>query len=331
MNTVKVNDIRPDDVMAGQALAVRDDIEWLAARRGRFVAVACPACGESSGAFLYEKCDLRHERCPGCATQYVNPRPDADLLREFYVRSTNYAYWAKHVFPASAEARRERIFKPRADQVARVLAGREKAGGVLLEVGAAYGFFCEEMRARGLFDRIVAIEPTPDLAGICREKGFETIERSYDRTTPDFAADVIAAFEVIEHLFDPGRFVAWCAAHLVPGGRVIITCPNIAGFEPMMLGREASAVDNEHLNLFTPDSITRLFVRHGFTVDEVTTPGVLDADLVRRGLESGAVDAAALGPFVQACLDERRMEAFQAFVTSSGLSGNMMVVARKPA
>ena len=324
--------IRPAAVMAGQRLAMRRDIDWLANRAGDFAPARCPACDADAPAALYEKYGMRHVRCGACATQYVSPRPDEATLARFYAESENYAYWAEHVFPASAEARRERIFRPRAATAASLVRRHGVDGATLVEIGAGFGLFCDEAAGTGAFARIIAVEPTPQLARVCRERGLDTIAAPYEQIELDAPADLIAAFEVIEHLHDPARFLSWCHATLRPGGGVLLTCPNIRGFETLLLGRESDAVDHEHLNLFHPASLTTLAERCGFTEVAVTTPGELDVDLVRDAVADRRIDAEALGPFLAAVVvdgDEAARAALQSFIRDAGYSSNMMMSARR--
>ncbi|MFN4088540.1 MAG: class I SAM-dependent methyltransferase [Alphaproteobacteria bacterium] len=330
---MKVADIRPDALMAGQQAAMQRDIAMLTARRDAFVAVACPACGGTASARAYDKYGLTHRRCAGCATQYVSPRPGPDVLRDFYRTSENYAYFARHIFPASAEARRERLFRPRAAMVADLAARIGRPRPSLLEVGAGFGLFCEEALRTGVFGRVVAIEPTPDLARICRDKGVETVEAPVEEVAFDNPFDMVAAFEVIEHLFDPHAFLTACRGLLRPGGFLLLTCPNIHGFDTLTLGCRSSAVDHEHLNYFNPGSMALLLERAGFEDVEVTTPGRLDVDLVRRALAAGDLDPAALGPFLAHALarDDSATDALlQAFLQEARLSSNLQAVARRP-
>lgn len=330
---MKVADIRPDSVMAGQAPALQKDIDWLAARRESFVHVPCPACGGDATEPLYEKYRMTHVRCPDCATQYVTPRPDAETLGDFYATSANYEFWAKHVFPVTSAARRVQIFRPRAEAVARLAGAAGVSDGTLVEVGAAHGLFCDEASKLGLFSRVIGIEPTPHLADACREIGIETIESTYEKARLDTRADIVASFEVIEHLFDPGAFLRWCHAALKPGGHVLLTCPNIAGFETLILGRESGAVDHEHLNLFTPESLARLAGRSGFTDVRVTTPGRLDVELVQRALDEGAVTRETVGEAMCRLVEAESdlQDRLQALIQDARLSSNMMMTARKPA
>lgn len=328
------NDIRPREVMAGQAEAMQSDVGWLAARRDAFVVVACPACGADRATPLYEKYGMQHNLCRACGTQYVSPRPPADLLGEFYARSDNYRYWAKYIFPKSREARREKIFRPRAKILADVAAQKGVNRGVFVEVGAAHGVFCDEVRKLDIFRKIVAIEPTPDLAGNCRDLGFETIEAPFEEITLDLEADFIANFEVIEHLFDPAAFLAWCHRLLKPGGTLLLTCPNIAGFETLLLGRESDTVDHEHLNLCTPESLAGLARRCGFENVRITTPGRLDIEIVQTALSEGVIDQAALGPVISRLIDRQDpalMERLQNLVSDAGLSSHMLLLADRPA
>jgi len=328
---MRIADIRPDEAMAGQQSAMQLDIDWLAARRANFVTVPCPACESSNAEPLYEKYAMQHKRCRGCGTQFVNPRPTAEMLGAFYAQSANYRYWARYVFPQSREARRKRIFEPRAAIVERFVREGGHAGGTLVEVGAAHGVFCEEVRKLGLFSRIVALEPTPDLANECRGLGFETIEAPFEKTSLADQADMVVSFEVIEHLFDPAAFLRWCRDALKPGGLLLLTCPNIAGLETMLLGRESSSVDHEHLNLFTLDSLVQLAERCGFVAVDGETPGELDVELVRRALDAGEVAREAISPLLLQLIERGGNGALQQAVICAKLSSNMRLTARRPA
>lgn len=333
LNAMKVADIKPDELRAGQREAMREDIDWLAAQRARFAEVGCPACSGARREALYVKYGMPQVRCLDCGTQYACPRPNADVLAEFYQRSANYAYWAKYMFPASAEVRRAKIFRPRAELAADFAHRHGLADATLLEVGAAYGLFCEELSKLGVYRRVIGIEPTPDLAAQCRARGIEVIELPYEKVVPGVPVDVIAAFEVIEHLYEPEMFMRWAMKALRPGGYVLITCPNCRGFDTLLLGEKADAVDHEHLNLFHPGSLRLLAQRAGFAEITVETPGRLDVDIVRRAYEQGQIGRDALGPFLAAILDAGDAaidEMLQGFLRNAGFSSNMMLTARRP-
>jgi 2-polyprenyl-3-methyl-5-hydroxy-6-metoxy-1,4-benzoquinol methylase/ribosomal protein S27E len=332
-STLRETEIRPDHLMKEQADRFAADVARLLMSRSQFIEVPCPACGANNGRKAFEKFQLTYLECSGCETVYVSPRPTPAILEDFYAHSRNYAYWNEFIFPASEEARRERIFRPRADRVAEICQRHGLShGGVLMEVGAGFGTFCEEIQKHHWFDRVIAVEPTPGLAETCRKKGLEVIEKPVEQITlSPGSVNVIACFEVIEHLFSPRDYLRSCASLLAPEGLLVVTCPNIKGFDLVTLREISGTVDVEHLNYFHPDSLSRLARESGLEVLEVTTPGKLDAELVRKKVLGGEFDMQKQ-PFLKQILIDRWEDAgaaFQEFLAANRLSSHMWLVARK--
>jgi 2-polyprenyl-3-methyl-5-hydroxy-6-metoxy-1,4-benzoquinol methylase len=330
---LRENDIRPDHLMKEQAARFAADVAWLLRHRDRFVAACCPACGADEPAMAFEKYGLSYQRCRHCDTVYISPRPAPDVLKQYYETSQNYQYWNRCIFPASEGARRERIFRPRAERLVELCRRHGITEGVLLEVGAGFGTFCEEVQKTGAFRRVIAVEPTPELAQTCRSKGLEVIDRPIEEARlPGERIDVVASFEVLEHLYSPRAFIASCREMLAPGGLLLLTCPNVNGFDVVVLGSQSSVVDVEHLNYFHPDSLSGLLNVCGFEVLEVLTPGQLDAELVRKKALAGEIDLGAQPFLKQVLLDEwdRLGGVFQRFLAENRLSSHMWAIARKP-
>lgn len=322
----------PDDLLAGQEAAFARDIARLHLRIGEFVATPCPACSGKASAPAFEKFGFAFRSCAACATIYMSPRPSPAVMSDYYSNSENYAYWAKFIFPASEASRREKIHKPWLERVAGYCDRFGVKKGTLLEVGPGFGTFAELATNSGIFSRVIAIEPTPEMAAACRARGVEVIEKRIEDVASEVGqADVLVSFEVIEHLFDPSRFATQCAALVRPGGLLVLSCPNGLGFDIALLGAKALAVDAEHVNLFNPDSLSQLLERVGFEVLEASTPGRLDAELVRDAALKGEIDLAA-DPFLKkVLLDdwERLGWPFQQFLAANRLSSHMWVAARR--
>jgi len=330
-----VTDIRPDALMDGQKRAIESDIDTLLSKKDSFVAVSCPACGNSNSKEKFEKNGFKYVECPRCRSFYLSPRPTPEMLEEFLAYSENYVYWSKHIFPASEKIRLEKIVKPRVDQVIELCRKYGVENDALLEVGAGFGTFCEEINKRNCFKRVMAIEPTPTLAESCRQKGIETIEETVERVDhkSNGMVDVVVNFEVIEHLFAPGDFVRHMTKFLRPGGLLILTCPNGQGFDIQTLGSASNTVDHEHLNYFNPASLAYLLTACGLEVLESLTPGKLDAELVRNKILNGEYKLTKGEVFLERILLEeweRLGRPFQDFLAQQGLSSNMWLVARKP-
>jgi len=302
------SDIRPDHLLRGHAERYAADIARLFAHEDEFVGVPCPACGGDESRPAFEKLKLTYVSCAQCETMYVSPRPTPALLGMYYSQSENYAYWNRYIFPASEDARRERIFRPRAERVAEICGRFNVTPGALMEIGAGFGTFCEEVRRLGTFSRVLAVEPTPDLAETCRQRGLEVIEKPIEQVSTEGMRSVLS-----------------------PGGLLVISCPSVKGFDIAVLGKASNSVDVEHLNYFHPASLSRLVTESGFEVLEVSTPGKLDAELVRKKVLAGEFSLAGQPFLQQVLIDEwdRLGAAFQQFLADAGLSSHLWLVARK--
>lgn len=334
MSTLTEHEIRPVELMAKQQIVALTDVGRMLSRYGEFIHVDCPACGANNSIKKFDKNGISYVECNVCQTFYVNPRPPSDVLDWFYKGSPNYAYWNEVIFPASESARLEKIFVPRVDRLLE-LCGKYKVNtNALLEVGAGFGTFCAEIKRRNVFSRVVAVEPTPDLAATCRERGLEVLEYPVEQIQLDATSlfDVVANFEVIEHLFAPVDFVGHMTRLLKPGGIMMVACPNGQGFDIETLGVVSNTVDHEHLNYFNPQSLAALLMQCGLEILESFTPGKLDAELVRNKILAGEFDVTKQ-PFLKKILVdewENYGEGFQNFLIQQGLSSNMWIVARKP-
>ena len=330
--TFRETDIRPDHLMDGQADRFASDLRRLMAHRQEFVVVACPACGSESSRPAFQKYELSYVVCGACETMYVSPRPTPELLDQYYSTSENYSYWNKYIFPASEDARREKIFMPRAKRIIEICQRHQVNMGTVLEVGAGFGTFCQEITRLRAFDHVIAVEPTPDLARSCRDRGLQVIESPIEHVKLDGRKiDLIVSFEVIEHLFNPAEFIEKCWGLLPAGGILILTCPNVKGFDILTLQQLSSAVDSEHLNYFHPRSLSMLLEAKGFEVLEVQTPGQLDAELVRKSALAGEIDLHTQQFLQHVLIDEweRLGHKFQEFLAANQLSSHMWLASRK--
>jgi 2-polyprenyl-3-methyl-5-hydroxy-6-metoxy-1,4-benzoquinol methylase/ribosomal protein S27E len=335
MTQLTEEQIRPKHLMDGQKVAALTDVGRMLSRCSEFVEVDCPACGSSEKVQRFTKNGMRYVACAHCETLYVSPRPTAEVLGWFYQGSPNYAYWNTHVFPASEPARRQRIFVPRVDRLLDMCKRHGVQTEALLEVGIGFGTFCSELKSRNVFKRVVGVEPTPDLAQTCRDRGIEVIEKPVELIDSAEVGlfDVVASFEVIEHLFSPRDFVEQMLRLLKPGGLMMLTCPNAKGFDVETLGPVGTTVDHEHLNYFHPKSLAAMLEKLNMNVLECVTPGRLDAELVRNKVLEGEFSLATQ-PFLQKILIDEwdtHGAAFQDFLSANGLSSNLWIVARKAA
>jgi SAM-dependent methyltransferase len=330
---MKEADIRPRDLFDTYLRLLEEDVDAFFADHGGFETVPCPGCLAPDGCVAIEKSGFVYRECPACATLWTSPRPPAARLAEFYRSAKSVDYWRTAFYRETAEARREHIFRPRAALVSELL-GRAGAGrfDALADVGAGYGLFLEEVaRLDGVGD-VVGIEPNPGLASVCRERGFRVVEKAVENIAPgELQANVVTAFEVLEHVHDPDRFLSSVARLLKPGGFLILTTLTSSGFDIQTLWERSKAVTPpQHLNFVSVEGMRKLIERAGLAIVELTTPGRLDVNIVENAY--AADPAAPLPRFLRYLFehrDEATREQLQAFLQGARLSSHVRVVARR--
>lgn len=328
---MKEGDIRRSEAHTTYLRLVIQDVERLLTDDSSFEAVGCPACAGRDYVLAMRKDRFQYVQCTECRTIFVTPRPPRKMLDEFYAASESSRYWVHHFFMPVAEARREQIFRPRAEFIARVLA--EAPHDVVADVGAGFGLFLEELKAAWPSTRLVAIEPSPDMAAFCRARALETRQTTVEELTGwDGQFDIVTAFELLEHLYDPSSLVVQAFRLLRPGGHLVLTTLNGEGFDIQVLWeRSRSVFPPHHLNFLNPSSLVRLCEHAGFDVISSTTPGRLDWDIVEQAIARGEGSADRFWSVVAGRASEAAKQELQEWISRHGLSSHMQVVARKPA
>lgn len=295
-------------------------------------AVPCVACGGMEAEDQFEKFGFAYSMCCECASLFQSPRPAIEVFEAFYRDSESSRFWAEEFFPAVAEARRERIFRPRVQRLAELCAGKGVAVDRLIEVGAGYGIFLEEWRRRFPETQLLSVEPSRHLAMECRNKGFEVIEAVAEHVVGhDGYADLVVCFEVLEHVHEPLAFIQTLARLARPGGHVFVSTLCADGFDIQMLWDKSNSIfPPHHINFLSVAGFRRLFDRAGLEEVDISTPGQLDVDIVRN---AAAKNDSVLSEhrFIRRLVaNEEAATAFQKFLAKNQLSSHVWVIGRKP-
>ncbi len=331
---MKESDIRPQALFNRYLELSRQDIDRFFADRSSFTEVPCPACASERYELGLEKFGFRYVTCLDCGSLYLSPRPAPEMIDAYCRESEAVKFWGTHFFKETAEARRERMFKPRAQLVAE---WADRVGldhsAVFVDVGSGYGIFLEEVARLGRFAQVAGIEPAPNLAAICREKGFTIVEKPVeDVRTGEIPVSFATAFEVLEHVYDPAVFLLGVRRVLRPGGLLLFTTLTVTGFDIQVLWEHSKSVyPPHHINLLSVSGMEQLVRRVGFELVELTTPGQLDVDIVRNIVNEDP--SIPLHRFVRQIVFEAPddvREAFQKFLQAHRLSSHIRVIARAP-
>jgi len=294
-----------------------------------FIKIDCPACRSSDPVFEFEKKGFKFQSCRRCATVFVNPRPSLESLKGLYADSESAVFWVNEFYKPFVSVRKEKIFRPRAEYINRVC--NEHNGWVIGDIGAGFGLFLEELKRLWPEEKYVAIEPSPEAAEICKNKGFDVHRAAMEEVVGcENHFNLLTAFEVLDHLFDPIESLSKVHALLKPGGYFLCTAVNGRGFDTMLLWKNSKMFTAPlHLNILNPQSLRILLERLGFDILEISTPGRIDWDIVEGTIREEGADLGRFWNFLAKSGTEASKQELQGWVTKNNLSSHMRVLARK--
>jgi 2-polyprenyl-3-methyl-5-hydroxy-6-metoxy-1,4-benzoquinol methylase len=143
--------------------------------------------------------------------------------------------------------------------------------GRLLDVGCGNGSFLVEMRQLGW--RVVGVEPDEKAVSIAMKLGLEVFQGSLEEAK--FAAehfDAITLNHVIEHVQDPIKLLKECHRVLKPGGKLVVTTPNILSLGHSVFGEYWRGLEvPRHLMLFSPQALRTCSEKAGLDVYTLRT------------------------------------------------------------
>jgi SAM-dependent methyltransferase len=171
----------------------------------------------------------------------------------------------------------------------------ERPFSSLLDIGCGRGTLIEALRERAPDVSYTGLELSEESAQIATAKGIDVMRRDLAEPLPfpDESFDVVTFGEVIEHLFDPDSVLDEIHRILKPGGRLIVTTPNLAcwlnrilvpaGFQPIFtepsarkkygfffkfLGQNGTLVQG-HIRVMTTTALIEFLRDRGYSIKKV--------------------------------------------------------------
>jgi len=290
--------------------------------------INCPAC-DSTGEHSFDKYGFSYEVCPCCQSLFVSPRPIASAFTKFYTESSSSKYWASTFYKDTAEARREKLWKPKACLIRDILQKYDASLFTLIDIGGGYGLFAEEFRLLTGKEPLI-IEPSPELAAACRERSLKVVENFLEDVTSSdlpLGPKVFVSFELFEHLHDPYHFLRQVKKQMNSGDIFIFTTLSGSGVDIQALWENSKSImPPHHLNFLNPRSIEILLSRLRLENLSITTPGKLDIDILTNNFES--IKDRFWRTFITTSSEDEKL-AWQKMISETGWSSHMMVVCRK--
>jgi 2-polyprenyl-3-methyl-5-hydroxy-6-metoxy-1,4-benzoquinol methylase len=234
--------------------------------------VNCNLCGSNSYTVLFEGRDRLHNvpgtfavvQCDNCELVYLNPRPDASTLADYYPDEyTPYESEATTIAGKLQAWLRRR----EATRIAAML----PQGARVMEIGCAAGDLLRPLRdCAGL--SVCGVEMSPYAASIARNNyGLEVHTGTiFDAPLLEEGVHAVIMRHVIEHFPSPREALEQSAIHLRPGGLLLVSTPNFESLDRRVFGENWFDYEiPRHLTIFSAKTLVRMLEGAGFTIQSI--------------------------------------------------------------
>lgn len=225
--------------------------------------VKCDLCGSDDDSLLFTATDMNQSkkgsfnivRCKKCGLVYVNPSPTKQEIGKFYPK----AYF---LGPANAKSGIDKYQYEKMKKIKKF-----KKAGKILDVGCGAGYFLAVAKKNGWQTYGVEVSK---IAADYAEKKFgikvftgELLQANY----PDEYFDVVTLWHVLAHLPNPSETLAEINRILKKDGLLVLTVPNISGFQAKIFKEFWFHLDvPRHLYFFELGTLKQILRKNGFKV-----------------------------------------------------------------
>jgi len=230
-------------------------------------------------------------RCKNCGLIYVNPRPAAEELINFYSSKSDRD---KSYQKINGDRKNIEKLKNRLNIIEKFSENR----GKILDIGCSTGLFLKI--ARDVDWKVYGNDVDEDKIKYAKENyGLDVQCRELMETKfPHDYFDVVTLFDSLEHMTEPLNTLKEISRILNQNGILLLSTPNIGGLLPrltyILFARTIGAWEHPtppaHLYQFSKRTIKRLLEKAGYKVIKFTTEPIPFKYTVGK-LENSIVDA----------------------------------------
>ncbi|MBI4354487.1 MAG: hypothetical protein HY595_04555 [Candidatus Omnitrophica bacterium] len=260
---------------------------------------------------------LEYRRCPSSGSLFLAEMPDpvawARVLRE--VARQRFA--PDGFYPQLAQLRTEHVYTPKLEWIQNTLRLQGLPRPTLVEIATPPSVMSQLLGESARFSDVAVIDEMALAHGEATGVGDRRVE-------------VAILLESLDRVDDPRALLEGVAHMLKEGGLVFLTALVSSGFDMAVLGiNNVYLCPPDRTNCFSLSGLVTLLADVGFGLVEVSTPGVLDVEVVQAHLQRDPT--LPLSPFERQVIGstEAAREQLQTFLQRGGLSSFARIVAKK--
>lgn len=217
----------------------------------------CRVCNHEQAGYAFQRAGSNYLKCPRCRAVTV------ELTHDQYVALTPSYDPGPPISSIDASAIRQLLGVDQKVELLRNFVGRVPAAVRFLDIGCGAGAYL--LAAKELGWDVQGVEPSESHSRMGRAMGLN-IHDGYFRTE-DFqqdSFDFVLLSHVIEHIYDPKKFISDMLTIVRPGGIVLLITPNVESIASMLTGKfwvMFKPVD--HVSMLGPTSLNFLKPSNG--------------------------------------------------------------------
>lgn len=274
----------------------------------------CPVSGRPRNEVLFSKWGQQYAFCPETWNLCLASMPDKQTVHAYFFESALAEYRKSEQYQGIATRLRTPLWQSQVEWIEELIylyMYKDKVR--FADWGTKFTGWPQVLADSTAISHLSICQPLPPVA----------VDDDGERF------DVICLQDAFQRETEPKRLIEHLNGRLHPGGLIILSCRSGTGFDVLSLRERSDSIfPYDHICLPSPGGLESLLVSSGFKLLEMTTPGLLDMQLIRNG---------SLPPdqlfqrYLKESVPETEDGEIQAFLARMKLSSHLRIVARKPA
>lgn len=209
--------------------------------------------------------EFQLSKCIQCGFIFTNPVPAQDSIGKYYASEQYISHTdtKKGLINKLYHWVRSYTLSKKIKLLNKVNHNNSKK---LLDIGCGTGYFLEHALEKNW--SVEGYEPDETARNIANKKLNNKVANSLS-TIIETEFDIITLWHVLEHVHELNATIEIIKSKLFATGKVIIAVPNIESWDSRYYAEKWAALDvPRHLYHFSKSSITQLFKKHGFILEQ---------------------------------------------------------------
>lgn len=233
------------------------------------IRISCPVCSHKEETLLFKLgtalFPINISFCGLCGFIFQNPRPSEKAWSEYYSSGDYDKFHRPRSHPFEHAESKSNVGVVTLKRIDQYLSTNDWRHGIVpkgnrvCEIGSGSGDVISVFEGNELY----AIEPSEECRGVLKEKGINIVWSSIDQAKDSNCKfDIILMRHILEHVYDPKRFLETVRCLLADNGIMYIAVPNILLSDQTFI----NMFTYPHISYFSIHTLQYLCRSVGYTV-----------------------------------------------------------------